>query len=74
MNNYNKYVDQSTTITPTDDDDPFSEMAILTRIDEKFLNLESWAKGRSKELKKEMFEFIDALPLESSVENKYKKK
>ena len=53
-----------------DDDEGFlTEYALLNIIDEKFSAIENWSKLKSRELKSEMFEFVDNMEISTEKYN-----
>lgn len=54
-----------------DEEDPFTEMALLIKIEQKFSKLENWTKFKCKEIKREMFELVDGIEIKGE-NKKYK--
>lgn len=76
----NKYNPNNTTLNNTiyqnalEDEDPFTEQSLLMKLDEKFGNVELWIKGKSKDLKKEIFDLVDGIEISSNKQKPSKPK
>lgn len=51
--------------TPYEDDDPFTEMALLIKIDKKFTKVENWVNIKTKELRNELETLVDDIKIEN---------
>ncbi len=61
-NNPNMSITNTTIyLTPMDDEDPYTELSLINRLDDKFSQMDLWIKGKCNDLKKEMFDLTDDL-------------
>lgn len=66
-NNPNMSITNTTIyLTPLDDEDPYTELSLINRLDDKFSQMELWIKGKCSDLRKEMFELTDDLLVSGS--------
>jgi len=62
QNNPNMSITNTTIyLTPMEDEDPYTELSLINRLDDKFSQMDLWIKGKCNDLKKEMFELSDDL-------------